>query len=206
MAGTRPFLQAFNYHSYPARHCENHTLYYERMFSASWLRQSVWLQDLHANASECWRQWEAQGLRQAGVALQLTETNSCYDMAGPDMVGFANAFFYVASIGQTAAAGLRMHSRWNLYGQHFGFLQPPVLTTSPHTAPQLSAGHAQGVQPVTAGAAEASGPFPAAVDFWISVLFKRTAGCRVLQAGATVPGEQPESVPVLAYAYCAGGG
>lgn len=124
MEGTRPFLQAFNYHSYPARACKNHSQYYEEMFSPTWLRQSVWLNDLHANASECWRQWQSTGLQQAGVALQLTETNSCYDMDGPDMVGFANAFFYVASLGQTSAAGLRMHSRWNLYSQHFGYLQP----------------------------------------------------------------------------------
>jgi hypothetical protein len=178
MIGTKPYLDAFNYHSYPGGGCANAANYYSMMLSPQWLRQRVWWNDHHANASVCASQWRSTGLAANGVHLQMTETNSCYDMAGPPMTGIANTFWYVSSLGQLAQAGLRMHSRWNMVSDHFGFL---ALPQSPGQ------------------------PWQAASDFWFAIAYKRAVGGgAVFNATAAVGGMGDDS-PVLAYAHCSGG-
>lgn len=178
MLGTQPFLEAFNYHSYPAGGCANPANYYSMVLSPRWLRERVWLNDHHANASVCASQWHSTGLAAKGVHLQMTETNSCYDMDGPNMNGIANTFWYVSSLGQLALAGLRMHSRWNMVSDHFGFLAEP-----------------QGE----------GKPWQAAADYWFAIAYKRAIGTGAVFNATSEVGAMGLDSPVLVYAHCAGG-
>jgi len=167
-------LAAFNYHSYPARGCPSAQNYYGQVLSPSWLRRGVWQRDQHANASLCAAQWRSLGLGQRGTALRVTETNSCFAIQGASMSSFANTFWYVASLGQMAQAGVSMHSRWNMASGPFALLLPStdkgaVITT--------------------------------AADYWVAALHKRTVG-RGPVLNASVAGD--DDTPVLAYAHCSG--
>lgn len=143
-------LEAVTYHSYPGGDGSGNAT---DLVDPQWLRNSIILEDKHANSTECIRMFknmqQSRPDTKPRTKLWLTETNYSYNGV-PVLRLFANGFFYLASLGQYAMSGVTLHSRWSLvsYGS-FALIHPDMVV---------------------------------ATDYWNVVLYHKTVGTRAFAA------------------------
>jgi hypothetical protein len=133
-----------------------------QLLDLAWLRNNILQDDKHANVGECVS--AATGF--PNVAAYLTESNSVYayhdcfatpTSANPcHMKSFKNGFWYVASLGQFAHAGVQLHARWCL-SEYIGSPFNTILR-------------------------DGNGAVSVVTDYWVAVLHKRLMGTKVLDA------------------------
>lgn len=157
VAGT---LSAFSFHSYPgcgyAKSAAPGLL-----LNLTWLRTGLIENDAHADVGSC-----VSAASKFGVKGLLTETQStCIweNCTGRDPTEvpchvrtFNNGFWYIASLGQFALAGVELHARWTL-SEEVG-------------------------SPFSTIFWDYDGSISIATDYWVAVLHKRLMGSKVLNA------------------------
>jgi heparanase 1 len=127
MQGTKDFLKAFSYHSYPGQSGSQLTT---QLININWLKENIILQDPHAHSQACITTWQQIG-KPAGMQLWITETNSAYRSVPGVMNGFYNGFWYLSSLGQYSKTGVSRHSLWALEsGDDFTFVNISKSTLS----------------------------------------------------------------------------
>lgn len=149
----------FTYHSYPG---EDGSRLMTQLVNVTWLRDSIYLHDPHANSSNCILQWSQIG-KPHGTEIALTETNSGYNAYFGITDAVWNGFWYLASLGQYASTGVQFHARWSYIG---GRNPNPFALVSPNGS-----------------------RWDVAADYWIMALHKRTVGAGVLAAVNTAPAD-----------------
>jgi len=140
----------FTYHSYPG---EDGMQLMQQLTNVTWLRNNIYIDDLHANSSNCIAQWREWGVLH-GTRIALTETNSGYNAYFGITDAVRNGFWYLASLGQYASTGVAFHARWSYIGGNF---PNPFALITPNGS-----------------------RWDVAADYWIMALHKRTVGGGVL--------------------------